>query len=110
MIRPIGFLALMALFLVELMKSALRVARLVLSPRLSEHLSPGMIDYPLTVKTDFEITLLANLITLTPGTLSVDVSADRTILRIHALEARDPEAVIRAIREGFETRVERAFR
>ena len=47
-------------------------------------LKPGIFAYPLKVDRDFEITLLANLITLTPGTLSVDVSADRRTLFVHA--------------------------
>jgi multicomponent Na+:H+ antiporter subunit E len=96
------------LFLVELVKSALKVARTVLTPRLD--LSPGIIAYPLTVDRDFEITLLANLITLTPGTLSVDVSDDRKILYVHCIDAPDPAAVIEDIRGGFERKILEAFR
>src|SRR5690606_7209369 len=62
------------LFLTELALSAWRVAVLVLSPNMHKRLAPAIIAYPLTVTTDIQITLLANLITLTPGTLSVDVS------------------------------------
>ena len=59
---------------------------------------------------DAQITLLANLITLTPGTLSVDVSDDRKTLFIHALDVPDREALIGRIAAGFETRVLRALK
>jgi len=96
------------LFLVELVKSAVKVAVTVLTPRLS--LSPGIIAYPLTVDRDFEITLLANLITLTPGTLSVDVSADRRVLYVHCIDVPDAAATIADIRDGFERKILEAFR
>ena len=100
--------ALMALFVYELMLSASRVAILVLSPNMK--LKPGIIAYPLKVDRDLEITMLANLITLTPGTLSVDVSADRKTLYIHALDCSDPDAMRADIAAGFERRIMEAFR
>lgn len=86
-----------------LVLSALRVTWLVLQPRL--RLRPAFVAYPLTVTTDLQITLLANMITLTPGTLSVDVSEDRKTLLIHALDIESREALINEIAGGFETRV-----
>jgi len=96
------------LFLCELLLSAVRVGLLVLRPRLD--IKPAMVAFPLSVTSDIEITLLANLITLTPGTLSVDVSADRRFLLIHAIDVEDREALIRDIREGFEKKVMEACR
>lgn len=100
-------LALVLLFLVELAKSAWRVATLVLQPKMD--LKPGIFAFPLTVKSDWEISLLANLITLTPGTLSVDVSDDRTTLYIHAIDCSDVEVARRDIAEGFEKKIMEAF-
>lgn len=100
--------ALAGLFLVELAKSAVRVAAMVVSPRLDPH--PAIVAFPLTVTSDIEIALLANLITLTPGTLSVDVSDDRRVLFVHCIDAPDPAAVIADIRDGFERRILEAFR
>jgi multicomponent Na+:H+ antiporter subunit E len=60
---------------------------------------------PLDVETDVEITLLANLITLTPGTLSMDISDDRKVLYVHAMYVDDPEALRAEIKNGFERRV-----
>jgi multicomponent Na+:H+ antiporter subunit E len=108
--QTLHIIALIWLFIRELMLSAIRVAILVLRPDMHMHLRAEMVEFPLTVTTDAEITLLANLITLTPGTLSVDVSEDRKILHIHALNAPDKEALIAEIRHGFEAAVARACR
>lgn len=101
-------LRLKLLFFRELMRSATRVARLVLSPKMA--IAPGVVAVPVSLQRDAEITLLANLITLTPGTLTVDVSEDRRALYVHALEADDPEAVKRDIRSGFERAIRETFR
>jgi len=106
--RPFKIVLLALLFVYELLLSGLRVARLVLSPRMQ--LKPGIFAYPLKVDRNFEITLLANLITLTPGTLSVDVSDDRRTLYVHAIDCADPAQVRRDIAEGFERRILEAFR
>lgn len=108
--RALRIVALIWLFIKELMLSAVRVAVMVLRPDMHAHLKAEMVEFPLTVTTDAEITLLANLITLTPGTLSVDVSEDRKILHIHALNVPDKEALITEIRHGFEKAVARACR
>jgi multicomponent Na+:H+ antiporter subunit E len=97
------WLALIGLFLRELVLSALRVAWLVVQPR--PRLHPGIVAYPLTVTTDAQITLLANMITLTPGTLSLDVSDDRRTLYVHAIDVTDREVLIGDIAAGFETKI-----
>ncbi|MBY3042431.1 Na+/H+ antiporter subunit E [Rhizobium leguminosarum] len=106
--RVLPVFSLAALFLKELSLSAWKVTVTVLSPDMK--LKPGIFAYPLTVTSDFEITLLANLITLTPGTLSVDVSTDRRTLYVHALDCSDPEATRRDIANGFERKIMEAFR
>ena len=103
----IGVLA--VLFLYELGVSAVRVAIVVLTPNLNAALHPAIIAFPLTVTSDAEITLLANLITLTPGTLSVDVSEDRRFLYVHALAYGSRESLIADIAGGFEAKVREVF-
>lgn len=105
--RFIRLVVLAVVFLREVVLSAWRVARLVLSPRMD--LKPGIFAYPLSVQTDFEIALLANMITLTPGTLSVDVSSDRKLLYVHAMDCSDADAAIADIERIFERRILRAF-
>lgn len=101
-------LSLTMLFFKELALSAWKVAVLVTRPKLD--VKPGIFAFPLTVDRDFEITLLANLITLTPGTLSVDVSEDRKLLYVHAIDCSDVEGTKRDIAEGFERKIMEAFR
>jgi multicomponent Na+:H+ antiporter subunit E len=98
--QVIGFLL---FFLWEVVKANLRVAYDVLTPR--QHITPAIIAIPLEAKTDAEITALANMITLTPGTLSLDVSNDRKVLYIHAMYVRDVEKFKRQIKEGLERRL-----
>jgi multicomponent Na+:H+ antiporter subunit E len=90
-------------FLWELLLANLRVAYDVLTPR--HRMVPGVIAIPLEARSDSEITILSNLITLTPGTLSLDVSADRKVLYIHAMYIDDPESVRQKIKNGFERRI-----
>lgn len=97
------WLALFGLFIKELVLGALSVAWLVVQPR--PRLRPGIVAYPLTLTTEAQITLLANMITLTPGTLSVDVSADRRTLYIHAIDIESRDRLIGQIAAGFETKV-----
>ncbi len=100
-------LSLVLLFFKELALSAWKVAVMVTRPKLD--VQPGIFAYPLTVTTDFEITLLANLITLTPGTLSVDVSSDRKMLYVHAIDCSDIETAKNDIKNGFEKKIMEAF-
>lgn len=100
--------SLVMLFFKELALSAFKVAVLVTRPKLD--IKPGIFAFPLTVDRDFEITLLANLITLTPGTLSVDVSEDRRFLYVHAIDCSDIAATRRDIADGFERKILEAFR
>jgi len=90
-------------FLYELVKANVQVAYDVMTPRY--YMKPGIIRIPLHAKTDLEITLLANLISLTPGTLSLDVSDDKKVLYVHAMYVRDREVFVRSIKNGFEKRL-----
>ena len=99
---PVG-LRFFGYFLWQLLLSNLRVAYDVITPRL--YMRPGIVAVPLDAKTDLEITLLANLITLTPGTLSLDVSKDRRTLYVHAMFVDSPDNVRDSIKNGFERRL-----
>ncbi|WP_022669391.1 Na+/H+ antiporter subunit E [Desulfospira joergensenii] len=94
---------LLVYFHYEMMISVLRVAWDVLTP---EHTSdPDIVHVPLDARTDFEVTLLANMVSLTPGTLSLDISPEKTHLIVHAMFARDHEAVISSIKNGLEKKL-----
>jgi multicomponent Na+:H+ antiporter subunit E len=87
----------------EVMMANIRVAYDVLTPR--HRMTPGIVAIPLDAKTDREITILANLITLTPGTLSLDVSADSRVIYIHAMYIKDVDKFKESIKKEFEKRL-----
>ena len=90
-------------FFKELIKANLQVAYDVITPTF--YMKPGIVKIPLAAKTDLEITMLANLISLTPGTLSLDVSDDKKVLYVHAMYIHDKEKFIQSIKAGFEKRL-----
>ncbi|QFT86039.1 Na(+)/H(+) antiporter subunit E [Halomonas sp. THAF12] len=91
LIRFVGF------FLKELVVSNLRVSYDIVTP--PWYMRPGVIAMPLKARTEFEIAFVANLISLTPGTLSLDVSDDRRVLYIHAMFLDDEPALTRSLAE-----------
>lgn len=94
-------------FFYELMKANLQVAWEIGTPKL--HMTPGIVGVPLDIKSDAEITMLANLITLTPGTLSLDVSDDKSTLYVHSMYITNREDFIRGIKNGFEKRIKELY-
>jgi multicomponent Na+:H+ antiporter subunit E len=94
---------LVAFFIWELLLANMRVAWDVVTP--THLMQPGVIAVPLDAREDLEILILANMVSLTPGTLSLDVSDDRTVLYIHAMYLHDRERITRAIKHGFERRL-----
>lgn len=95
-------------FVWELVKANYNVLIAVLFTPISK-LRPGIVGVPIDLKSDAEITMLANMITLTPGTLSLDVSDDCRCLYVHALEVDDPETFRRDTKQGFERAVREVF-
>lgn len=96
-------LSLVVYFLWELLIANIRLAVDLLTP--GHHNTPAIIAMPLEAKTDAEITILAALITLTPGTLSMDVSEDRSTLFIHALYVDNEQELIQSLKQGFERKL-----
>jgi multicomponent Na+:H+ antiporter subunit E len=90
----------------ELIVANIQVLKIVLSPNMN--IRPGIIAYKTECKTPLGITTLANSITLTPGTLSVDISEDHSTIFIHTLDIDDPDAVRTSIRRGLEEPVKGA--
>lgn len=109
LLRPFHAIWLFIMFLWDLTASSVQVAIAVLSP--TDRTRPRLVTVPLRATSGAEITLIANFITLTPGTLTVDVSDDRKTLLVHDLFAGDSGDGTRdAVRDGIETRVLRATR
>lgn len=83
--------------------SAVRVAHDVLTPTI--HMRPAVLGVPLEPMSDLEITLLANLLSLTPGSLALEVSPDRRTMYVHFMFVDDADRVIAGVKDGFERRV-----
>lgn len=100
-----GIVGLAGYFFKELFVASIEIAWAVITPK--PRLETGLIAIPLDVKTDLEITILATLISLTPGTLSLDVSKDRETLFVHAvfIKEGDIDALVNQIKFGFEKRL-----
>lgn len=106
-IRLIGFV----LFVLwEILVSNFVLAWTIIQPsdKLNERLDPGIVAIPLSVDSDLEIIILATVITLTPGTLSVDLGrndAGERLLYVHNLSVENVDTFRKSIKEGFERRI-----
>jgi multicomponent Na+:H+ antiporter subunit E len=101
--RVARFAKLIGFFLYELVLANLRVAVDVARPQY--RMTPGVIRLPLDAQSDAEILLLAALINLTPGSVALDVSADRRVMYVHVMYVTTPDAARAEIKHGFERRV-----
>lgn len=91
---------LMLLFSWELLLANMRLARDVLTPRIRA--TPSVVAVTLDATTDLEILLLALLVSLTPGTVVLDIARDRQHIYVYSMYSQDKEAARRLIKETFE--------
>ena len=94
-------------YLVELLKSNIRVAYDVLTPR--HRMTPAMLHLPTAGLTDRQKFALANLVSMTPGTLSIDYIDDDNVLLIHSMYSIDPAIEIEALQHTFIRRIKNVF-
>lgn len=83
-------------FIRELVEGNITVMKIVLSPRMP--VRPDVVEIPLRVRSDAAVTLIANSITLTPGTLTMDYDPGTNVLYVHAITGEDRDAVVEPIR------------
>lgn len=100
-------LGLLGYFLVDLLRANIRMAGIILSAKMK--LRPAVIAVPLSLKSEPAIILFANMMTLTPGTLSLDISTDRRMLYIHTVYLDDPEQFKQQLINGYERRLKELF-
>jgi multicomponent Na+:H+ antiporter subunit E len=98
--RVLAVIRLFFIFIRELILSNISVLKVILKPKLD--IRPGIFALSTELQKDWEITILANLITLTPGTLVIDVSSDNKVLFIHAMDIADAQEAINSIKNTFE--------
>lgn len=91
------------IFIIEMVKANIDVVKIVLSPKIDVH--PGFYAYPCDLEEDWEVVLLASLITLTPGTVVVAISDDHSTIYIHGVDMRSAEEEIENIKNAFEKEI-----
>ncbi|MBY6134978.1 Na+/H+ antiporter subunit E [Nocardioides marinus] len=106
--RPLKVIEYVLVVLADIVQANIIVARIVLFKPNAER-RPNWITIPLDLKTPEAITALAGTITMTPGTLSADVSDEGHTLLVHCLDAPNPEAVRAEIKERYEHRLREIF-
>jgi multicomponent K+:H+ antiporter subunit E len=105
--RPLVLLRFLGVVLYDILVANVAVARLVLGP--VREIRPAFIEMPLELRSEVGISLLANTISLTPGTVSTYLSADRRTLVIHSLHATDTDEVVAHIRRRYEAPLKEVF-
>ena len=106
--RPLKMLSYICLVIYDIIVANIQVAWIILT-KTNDQMSPAWVEVPLELRTPEAITLLAGTITLTPGTVSADLSNEGQSLLVHALDAPDPDAVRDEIKRRYEARLMEIF-
>ncbi|MEO0372013.1 MAG: Na+/H+ antiporter subunit E [Pseudomonadota bacterium] len=106
--RPWRLFSYFGLVIWDIIVANVQVAIIVLF-KSNEKMQPNWVSIPLELRTPEAIAVLASTITLTPGTVSADLSEDGTSLLVHALDAPDPDAVRDEIKQRYEARLMEIF-
>lgn len=99
-VRVLPLIRLTGTVLFDIVIANLRVAVLILGP--TRRVRPHFIVIPVDLRQPFPITLLASIISLTPGTVSSNLSGDRASLLVHGMDVEDPADTVRRIKERYE--------
>lgn len=105
--RPLAIPPLAARVIMDIVIANWAVARRVIGPL--HRLESAFVDIPLDLRDPFAATVLASIVSLTPGTVSVDIDRERWVLRLHALDVPDPGALIGKIKHRYEMPMREIF-
>lgn len=106
--RPAAALVLVRRVLWDMLLSNIEVARRILGPE--RVLTPAFVWLPLDLTSIHAITALASIITLTPGTVSAELSDDRRHLLVHCFNLADADALVATIKARYEAPLKEIFR
>lgn len=95
------------LFLWDIVVANIDVARRILGPM--DRLKPAFLEVPLAIEDPFVATIFASMISLTPGTVSVDIDREHAILTVHILHVDDKDEAIAAVKQRYETPLKEIF-
>lgn len=94
-------------YLARVVKSNIQIAWDILTPKF--YMAPAIVEVPLNLTKDHEILAFANLITMTPGTLTMEISEDKKKIYIHVMYYKDKEKFFKGIRE-LEDKIHKIFK
>ena len=106
-VKLLPAIRLFGIVIYDILLASIDVAKLVLGP--TKRIKPAFIEVPLDMQDPFVGTLLASIVSLTPGTVSIDIDRTRWVLQVHALNVDDREATIRAIKTRYEQPLKEIF-
>ncbi len=106
-VKLLPAIRLFGIVLYDILLASIDVAKLVLGP--TRRIKPAFIEVPLDMQDPFVGTLLASIVSLTPGTVSIDIDRSRWVLQVHALNVDNREATIRAIKTRYEQPLKEIF-
>lgn len=105
--RPLVLFKFIVIVLFDIIVANLIVAALILGR--PKKLRPVFVELPLDLRNELAISMLANTITLTPGTVSVQLAGDHSHLVVHALHETDSEALVKKIKQRYEAPLKEVF-
>lgn len=106
--RVVAIIKLILLFFKELVMSSVLVFKQILSPKMT--ITPGIFTYKTDLKTDTEVTTLALLLTLTPGSVVMEVSPSGNVFYIHATDMGETRLSILKSMRSFEDAIKEVTR
>lgn len=107
LLNIIDFIIFILFYLKELVKANFHLARDILSPNM--RISPGIVKINIRANSDNRILVLFNLITMTPGSLCMDISDDRKSIYVHGMYIKDRDSFEAEIKEGIEKKIMEVF-
>lgn len=106
-VKLLPAIRLVAVVLWDIFMASIDVAKLVLGP--TRRIKPAFIEVPLDMQDPFVGTLLASIVSLTPGTVSIDIDRSRWVLQVHALNVNDSTDIIHSIKTRYEKPLKEIF-
>ncbi|MFZ4538772.1 Na+/H+ antiporter subunit E [Propionivibrio sp.] len=107
LVHPLRALRFLGMFVLDIVVANWDVARRVIGPL--DKLSPALVEIPLDLRDPFLVALLGSIVSLTPGTVSIDIDEKHWVLLVHALDAPDPQALIEEIKNRYEAALKEMF-
>lgn len=105
--HPLKLLRFLLMVMGDILVANFQVARLTLGP--IERLQPVFVEVPIELDNELAISVLVSVVSLTPGSLSADLSTDRRTLLVHGLHVEDKVAMVAEIKDRYEAPLKEIF-